>query len=437
MSFILLGILNSAAGSAIKYWITSLTETSARPVLGRGIAIDSGGNSLVCGTHSTSTAPFMSVIKQDPAGAVLWQRRFGTTGQIGVEGVAVDSSDNVYILGFTEQQGAGSADFALAKYNSAGTLQWQRNLGGTSSDLGYGVAVDSSDNVYITGNESSTDGSSDIFLAKYNSAGTIQWQRGLGGASGSNNSFAIAIDSSNNAYLAGNTNLQGAGSTDGVIAKYNSSGTIQWQRIIGGAGTEQLNAIAVDSSSNVYVTGYSYDDPNLKVMLVKYNSAGTLQWQKVLGVNDYGWAVTTDSTGNVYVSGQTGSFGNENFLIAKYNSSGTIQWQRKFGNSNEAKSYAIAVDTENDLYIFGQAHGISGSQDDMLLVKLPSDGSLTGTYDLDGDTMTYATTSLTAGTSSFTAATSTLTGVTTSLTSATGTHSTATDNLNEIYVGIG
>jgi hypothetical protein len=146
-------------------------------------------------------------------------------------------------------------DILIAKYNSSGTIQWQRTLGGASGDYGNGIAIDSGDNVYVTGRTSSQGaGSDDIVIAKYNSSGTIQWQRTLGGAS-TDVGFGIAIDSGDNVYITGYTNSQGAGNFDFIIVKYNSSGTIQWQRTLGGASSDVGYGIAIDSGDNVYITG--------------------------------------------------------------------------------------------------------------------------------------------------------------------------------------
>jgi hypothetical protein len=163
----------------------------------------------------------------------------------------------VYVTGYTNSQGAGGADLLLAKYNTSGTIQWQRSLGGASTDIGYGIAVDASGNVYVVGETASQGaGGDDFIIAKYNTSGTLQWQRSLGGT-GTEEGFGIAVDESGNVYVIGRTSSQGAGGSDVLIAKYNTSGTIQWQRSLGGTGFETARGIAVDASGNVYVTGWT------------------------------------------------------------------------------------------------------------------------------------------------------------------------------------
>ena len=174
----------------------------------------------------------------------------GSSNEVG-RGVAVDSSGNVYIAGQTAD------NVLIAKYNTSGTIQWQRTLGNANTEYGYGIAVDSSGNSYIVGRTNGSGaGAIDVLIAKYDTSGTIQWQRILGGAS-DDFGYAISVDSSANVYITGITQSQGVGVNDVLIAKYNTSGTIQWQRILGGTYNDLGQGIAVDSSGNVYVTGYT------------------------------------------------------------------------------------------------------------------------------------------------------------------------------------
>ena len=140
-----------------------------------------------------------------------------TSGDEG-EGISIDSSDNVYITGLTNSSGAGANDILIAKYNSSGTIQWQRTLGGTSSDNSQGT-TDSSGNAYITGRTYSTGaGHNDVIIAKYNTSGTIQWQRTLGGT-GNDIGYGVIVDNLGSIYIAGR------GGSDYLIAKLSDDGS--------------------------------------------------------------------------------------------------------------------------------------------------------------------------------------------------------------------
>ena len=157
------------------------------------------------------------------------------------------------------------------------------------------MTVDSWDNIYVTGyTQGGLDGSNpggnvpnDLFVVKYNSSGTKQWTKQLGTSSG-DRAYGVAVDSSGNVYAAGYTAgaLDGsnAGSYDLFVVKYNSSGTRQWTKQLGTSGDDRANGVAVDSSDNIYVTGYTYGslDGNTNagssdLFLVKYNSSGVKQ----------------------------------------------------------------------------------------------------------------------------------------------------------------
>jgi uncharacterized delta-60 repeat protein len=410
-----------------EYWIN--TTGRYQYVYNYGIAVDSNKNIYAVGeTNATDTNYNILLTKYSSKGFIQWQRTLGGASYDYGWKIVVDSNNDVYVTGSTRSQGAGSDDIVIAKYNSSGTIQWQRTLGGASSDGGYGIAIDSGDNVYVTGYTSSEGaGSDDIVIAKYNSSGTIQWQRTLGGAS-SDVGYGIAIDSGDNVYVTGSTNSQGAGSDDIVIAKYNSSGTIQWQRTLGGASSDVGYGIAIDSGDNVYVTGYTNSEGagNFDFIIVKYNSSGTIQWQRTLGGanNDYGYGIAIDSGDNVYVTGSTRSqgAGNDDIVIAKYNSSGTIQWQRTLGGASTDVGFGIAIDSGDNVYVTG--YTISQG----FTIKLPSDGTGTGTYEEAG--FVYQVSTLTSSTSTLTDSTSTLTDSTSTLTSTT---STLTSSVIELY----
>jgi uncharacterized delta-60 repeat protein len=214
-----------------------------------------------------------------------------SSGDIGY-GVTVDSSDNIYVTGNTwggldNNTNSGSTDLFLVKYNSSGTKQWTQQLGSSSEEKGRGVAVDSSDNIYVTGltggglDSNSHSGSLDIFLVKYNSSGTKQWTRQLGFSS-DDRGYGVAVDSSDNIYVTGITFLNPV--YNFILVKYNSSGTKQWTKILYTSETDRGYGVTVDSSNNIYVTGETEGglDGNTNsggydIFLVRYNSDGVLQ----------------------------------------------------------------------------------------------------------------------------------------------------------------
>ena len=230
----------------------------------------------------------------------FWSEQIRTSSYDYGTGVTLYSSDNIYVSGQSNGGLDGninswSDDIFLLKYNSSGTKQWTKKLGIFDNESGVSMTVDSSDNIYVTGyTKEGYDGNSnsenyDILLMKYNSSGIKQWTKQLGN-SAADIGMGVTVDSSDNIYVTGiasggldrNTGSVGE---DIVLLKYNSSGTKQWTKQLGSSSSDFAWDVTVDSSDNIYVTGFtngsleenfnqgSYYD----IFLVKYNSDGVKQ----------------------------------------------------------------------------------------------------------------------------------------------------------------
>jgi len=307
--------------SGVKQW-TKQFGTSGSD-FGYGVTADSSDNLYVTGKTNyymdNNTYPSISgkydtfLVKYNSSGVKQWAQQLGTSSDdnnTSAEGVTVDSSDNIYVTGSTKSgldgnTSSGDWDIFLVKYNSSGTKQWTQQLGNSSKDIGDGVAVDSSNNIYVTGktggglDNNTHFGSNDIFLVKYNSLGEKQWTQQLGGhwydSSGNliyshnDDGTGVTVDSSNNIYVTGVTSRIIGGNTDYggvdiILVKYNSSGVKQWAKQLGSSGWDQGKGVTVDSSDNIYVTGSTNggldgntNSGSFDVFLVKYNSDGVLQ----------------------------------------------------------------------------------------------------------------------------------------------------------------
>ena len=290
------------------------------------VAIGSDGSVYVCGgTYTDGGRGYECLItKFNSSGTLQWQKTLGVSNSnsTGVRSVAIGSDGSVYVCGGTASEDLSSEYILMAKYNSSGALQWQKKIG-SGTNIGTSVAVGSDGSVYFCGNtESAGAGSSDVWIAKFNSSGTLQWQKTLGG-SNSDRGNSVAIGSDGSVYVCGNTRSAGAGSYDAFIAKFNSSGTLQWQKTLGGSNYDSGNSVAIGSDGSVYVCGNtsSAGAGSSDAFIAKFNSSGTLQWQKTLGGSNYdsGNSVAIGSDGSVYVCGNTSSAGEGSYdiLIAR------------------------------------------------------------------------------------------------------------------------
>ena len=362
---------------------------------------------MLTATTATLAATFLPLPAQALPPQVEWIKQLGTSSDDNSSGVAVDSSGNVYISGYTYGDLAGTNkgeyDAWVAKYNSSGKLQWKQQLGSSGNDYSLGVTTDSSGNVYISGLTGgalagTNKGNTDAWLAKYNSSGTLQWKQQLG-SSLTDYSFGVATDSSGNVYISGWTTgaLAGKykGGLDAWVAKYNSSGKLQWTKQLGTSENDDSYGVATDSSGNVYISGSTdgalagtnkggFDD----AWVAKYNSSGKLLWKQQLGTSsgDKSQGIATDSNGNVYISGWTyGAFagtnkGKTDAWVAKYNSSGKLQWKQQLGTSMQDDSYSVAADSSGNVYISGFTDGPLAGTDkgdyDAWVAKYNSSGKL-------------------------------------------------------------
>ena len=403
------GTVSAVGESTENYWFSMLSQGSYDSA--RGGAVDSSGNLYVCGQSDSSGF----VVKYNSSGTVQWKRSFSSSSTDYAKGLVLDSSGNVYITGYSNSGGQGGVETYIIKYNNSGTVQWSRYFGINGEDTGNAIAIDSSDNIYIVGtNIISGTGTREMSLAKFNSSGTLVWERELTSTGNNTYGVSLAVDSSDNPVITGYTNALGQGGTDIIIAKYNSSGTIQWQKSFGGSNNEEAKGMAIDSSDNIYVGGFTQSEGAgaQDALVAKFNSSGDLQWQRILGAYDTdSWGVSVDDDGNVYGLGHSSrepsNTGLVNqFIMAKYNSSGDLQWQRHFGGTAGEYVFGRTASGDGDLYLFGSTGtSVSNGVEDAITLKVPGDGTLTGTH----GSFTYGTSTWTPATSNLTAATSTLT----------------------------
>ena len=414
-------------------YIADVAGSTSTSEVAYSVARDSSGNIYVSGASDISGTNSSIILKFNSTLTLQWKVQAAISGlSITMQKITTDSSGNVYSLGYD-----GNSGGIVYKFDSSGAIQWQRGFKGPSATNLNSISVDSSGNVYVAGNAlSSLSGtfSNDGTLIKYNSSGTLQWQNIYYQSSPIvNEQFGgITLDSSGNIYMVGG---QVSGSVfNFVTVKTDSSGAIVWQRSLSGSSVSHVGlAVAVDASGNVYSAGYSTESTYRSGFLAKYNSSGTLQWQKKLYFGSHGdWqAIRVDSSGNSYV---VGSPSGGPIVVAKYNTSGTLQWQRRLTGTS---GYGIELSSD-ELYVYvtgmWSPTGTSGS--DVIVARLPTDGTKTGTYSLAGGSPIYATYSATDLTPTLTDSAGTFTSSTSNFTDSVATSTISTPSLSGSVVTI-
>ena len=334
--------------------------------------------------------------------------------------IAVDSQGNAYVTGYTQASdfpsmnpykgtNSGNADVFVSKLNATGTaLIYSTYVGGSSFDYGGGIAVDSAGNAYVAGYTLSTDfpavnamqaakaGGFDAFVFKLNAAGNQLLFSTYFGGSGDEFGRAIAVDSSGNPYLVGQSNssdlpvtpsaAQGvsAGAPDAFALKLTTTGAKAYATYLGGDNSEDGNAIAVDAAGNAYVTGWTYStnfpttvgaysrfkSGGNDIYVSKINPAGTaLVFSTLVGGNgsESGNGIAVDNSG-VYVAGDTWSTdfpfgagaaqnhlaGANDVVVFKLDPTGSsVLWGTYLGGSRSEQANALAVDSGGNVYVAG------------------------------------------------------------------------------------
>jgi hypothetical protein len=311
--------------------------------------------------------------KYDADGKLIWVRQSGGAGGfVKLGGVAADKKGNVYITG----NFVGKAMFGTSE---------------TISKSGINPGHQS-----------------DVFLVKYDSSGNVLWLCQAGEA-GENTGFGVAVDSQENVFIVGRGNVSInfdqtkitnslEDNLNGFITKYNRDGKVLWAQATAGLYMGERNNIAVDKVGNVFVAGSFNFNPkfggisltakperNDDIFLVKYDADGKILWGKSAGGTglDHCLGVATDETGNVYMVGdfmESADFGNIHvqgkpedsrlgpyspLFVAKYNSVGDAIWIKTvdkadgyFIKAGMITGLGIAVDANNGIYITGDFGGI-------------------------------------------------------------------------------
>ena len=388
---------------------------------GYSIAVDAYGNSYITGyfresatfgtTTLTSSSDYGSdifVAKMDINGNWLWAKQAGGTDYHGGYGIAVDANGNSYVTGYfsgsatfgtTTLTSSGYEDIFVAKLDINGNWLWAKQAGGTSSDIGYGIAVDAYGNSYVTGYFKSSScsfgtitltssGYEDIFVAKLDINGNWLWAKQAGGTS-EDGGTSIAVDANGNSYVTGSfkesanfgtTTLTSSGSWDIFVAKIDHNGNWLWAKQAGGTDNDGGISIAVDDNGNSYVTGGFYGSScsfstitlinssieysDIFVAKIDYN--GNWLWAKQAGGTGYdaGYGIAVDTNGNSYVTGEfdgSATFGTTTFtssggsdiFVAKLDSNGNWLWAKQAGGTDDDYGKGIAVDNNGNSYVTG------------------------------------------------------------------------------------
>jgi Beta-propeller repeat len=282
--------------------------------------------------------------------------------------------------------------------------------GTTTSEYQYGgtICKDADQNIYVAGYGAGNGAINAVNVIKYDKDGVLQWQRKLDGGTQTDVGYAIATDSSGNVFVAGGYNNDGNAAPPGgvraFIVKLNSSGTVQWQNLFWVAQTSPIQqsnlstriyGMVLDSSGNIYTTGYTNFSTNL-LFVAKHNSSGVLQWFTRISSGssgNIGYSIKINSSGNLVIGGTYGYSGTNNYTspaIYIFDTSGNLlssvrmQDSSGAGGTRNSRFYSIALDASDNIYATGLigTNSFGTGRDGPMLCKFDSSLNLLWTTEL-------------------------------------------------------
>lgn len=352
------------------------------------------------------------IVKLQANGTIEWQKSLGGSGSDAANSIQQTNDGGYIMAGYTFSNNGdvsgnhGSSDCWIVKLSSSGNIMWQKTFGGTgidnakkiiqTSDNGFIVAAYSdSNNGDVTGNH----GNYDYWILKLDAAGTLQWQKSLGGTA---QDMATGIQQTDDGYIvagwsnSNNGDITGAhGDTDYWIVKLGGNGNLIWQKALGGSGNDQAFSITKNNNGEYIVAGLSAsndgdvsENHDSDFWIVKLNSSGNIIWQKALGgggvdrasdiisVNGGGYVITG------WAEASSGNHGGRDYWVIKIDESGDLIWQKTLGGSANDDAYSVSQALDGGYFISGVTFSNDGDvignhgQADYWVVKLDMDSSL-------------------------------------------------------------
>jgi hypothetical protein len=338
------------------------------------------------------------VVKVDVNGNIEWQKAIGGSSNDVCSDI-IQTSDNGYILtggslsingDFTTSNGEG--DLWVVKLNNNGSIDWQKNFGGSASDGGVQVKETSSGDFFVIGLTDSNDGDvsghhgnsyADVWFIKIDNLGNLIWQKCYGGTNRENwGFFDFTLDGgiiicaetySNDGDVSGNH-----GQNDGWLLKIDVTGNIIWQKCLGGSSYEYITSVHSTLDGGYMVTGRSSSNDGditennglADAVAIKTDSDGNIEWQKSYGgsstENIYHSLISSD--GGYILVGETysndgdvsGNHGGYDSWVLKISANGLLEWQKCIGGSGDEKINGIIQDLNGSFVTIGQAETNDG-----------------------------------------------------------------------------
>jgi hypothetical protein len=321
----------------------------------RAVAIDDLGVVYIAVTALSYQKNALFLLKYSPNGDQLWNKSwtipYGYDYSL-TSGIAITKEHDVYISGVVLNTTITYQRAILVKFNNSGDYLWYKTWNGGMLNSGAtGVALDTNENTYVSGNVEISGKAVDLFLIKYNSTGNESWNKTWGGTY---NDYAdgITVSSTNNLYMVGSKNDTAVDNNMMLLLKYNTTGSQQWYKTYGSGGYFGYG-VAVSPSEEIYLSG---SNPSGYAQLVKYDSSGNFKWNREPTYSGDFYGVTTSKDSNsIYATGHiTGG----PLTLVKYDKDGNFIWNTSWHSRTDGLGYSfgsdVAVNASGEIYVVGK-----------------------------------------------------------------------------------
>ncbi|UCH14008.1 MAG: hypothetical protein JSV22_13000 [Bacteroidales bacterium] len=336
------------------------------------------------------------IVKLTSEGDLTWQKSYGGSSQDIAYSIR-QTTDGGYIIAGGSSSDDGDVtgnyfnyNYWIVKLNSTGQIIWEKSFGGDSDDIAYSIQQTTDGGYIVAGKSYSNNGdvtgnhgSFDYWIIKLSSTGDLTWQKCLGG---SDMELANSIQQTTDGgyVVAGETTSDDGdvtgyhGSFDYWIVKLTSTGEIDWQKALGGSGSEYCNSIRQTTDGGYIIAGGAYSDDGdvsgkhgeTDYWIVKLTSTGEIDWQKALGGSspDYAYSIEQTIDGGYIVAGfarssdgdMSGGHGSDDYWVVKLSSTGEIEWQRPLGGSSSDMAFYIQQTADGGYIVTGPARSNDG-----------------------------------------------------------------------------
>lgn len=360
---------------------------------------------------------FLVCVSLSRAGAqdVSWAFGAGASGSDQGYDISSDTLGHVYVTGWfsgTMDLGGqmlvsqGMQDIFIASFDSDGNLNWVRQAGGTGNDVSAGIVTAGNGDSYITGWYAGTgifgdstvvsNGSLDMFVAKYDASGTLQWVRSGGGSADDyGNRVTVTHDggvavagSFKQTFLADGQQMTSNGNRDALFCRYAPDGELLWMKGVGGIGEDRAYGITQDADNDLVVTGLFSDAVQFGASslscssffgtyVAKLSEQGDPLWavKGDGGANDFarGFGVMTDPQGDIVINGffsgllriggftlaATGGQYDQDSYLVKLDGDGQVLWAKHAGGSGTDQGTDLHATAQGDIVEIGFFHDVA------------------------------------------------------------------------------